>query len=107
MNLIDSGYTISQQSVARMNEAGIPSDVISLLDGIQGETFGSRKAFSEEGYCSNRGNTISGSTRMQFLKVLIRSFLFLNSFSALMLEPISMFYLALAIGGLQIIFGCL
>lgn len=104
MNLIDSGYTISQQSVIKMQDAGVPANVISMLEDLNDETFGSRKSFSDE-----VGNVIGEAQFREYRNTILKSadskFPFINSFRHLMLEPISMFYLALIIGGLQIIFG--
>lgn len=104
MNLIDSGYTISQQSVVKMHDAGVPANVISVLENIKGETFGSRKAFSDEAGALI-GETQFREYRNTILKSADSRFPLINTFRHLMLEPISMFYLALIIGGLQIIFG--
>ncbi len=104
MSLIDSGYTISQQSVVKMQDAGMPPNVINMLDDVKGETFGSRKAFSKE-VSAAIGETQFNEYRNTILKSADSGFPFISSFRHLMLEPISLFYLALIIGGFQIIFG--
>ncbi len=104
MNLIDSGYTISQQSVVKMQDAGVPPNVITMLEDVKGVSFGSRKAFTEE-VSAAIGETQLREYKTAILKSADSKLPFINSFRHLMLEPISMFYLALAIGGLQIIFG--
>ncbi|HUX57941.1 MAG TPA: V-type ATPase 116kDa subunit family protein [Bacteroidales bacterium] len=104
MNLIDTGYTITEQSLLHMKEGGVSDKVISLLDQIKGETFLTRKSFTGE-VVSVIGEDEFAGNRNIILKNAESNYSILNSFRHLMLDSISMFYLAIIIGGMQIIFG--
>jgi len=104
INLIDSGYTITGQSVINMKQDGVPSNVISMLENVKGESFGTKKTFSDE-VVSVIGDADFKKYKNAILSNTESSFPLIGSFRHLMLEPINMFYLALIIGGLQIIFG--
>ncbi|MBN2634443.1 MAG: hypothetical protein JXR66_12850 [Bacteroidales bacterium] len=104
INLIDSGYTITERSVANMERAGIPENTLSLLDNMEGVRYESRQIFTD------RLSETMGTENLQRYKSLIlrnaeSDFPLLNSFRHLMLDSLNMFYLALAIGALQILFG--
>ncbi|HOO99222.1 MAG TPA: V-type ATPase 116kDa subunit family protein [Bacteroidales bacterium] len=104
INLIDSGYTITENSVMNMEKAGIPENTLLMLDELQGERFESRQMFTD------RLSEAMGAENLRKHKtVILRStesdFPLLNSFRHLMLDSLNMFYLALAIGALQILFG--
>ncbi|MDO9581360.1 MAG: V-type ATPase 116kDa subunit family protein [Bacteroidales bacterium] len=104
MNLIDTGYTITEQSVMHMKEDGVPEKVMSLLNQIKGETFPTRKSFTSEVVKAIGEDGFTGNRNI-ILKNAESNYSILNSFRHLMLDSISMFYLALIIGGMQIIFG--
>jgi len=104
MNLIDSGYTITDTSIAEMRAEKVPGTVIDNLGELKGERFQTRKEYltavselSDEETVTRHRNAILRSAEGDFS--------LLKSFRHLMQDSISMFYLAVILGALQIIFG--
>lgn len=104
INLIDSGYTITEHSVRYMNNAGVPDNTVSLLDQTRGVHFDSRKSFSES-ISQIIGDDSFNKHKRVILKSADSDIPFLNTFRHLMLDSLNMFYLAMLLGALQIIFG--
>lgn len=104
INLIDSGYTITEQSVRFMNNAGIPENTVSLIDQTKGVHFESRKSFSD-GIIQIIGDDNFNKHKRVILRSADSDIPFLNFFRHLMLDSLNMFYLAMLLGALQIIFG--
>ena len=104
INLIDSGYTITEHSVRYMNNAGVPDNTVSLLDQTRGVHFDTRKSFSE-GISQIIGDDSFNKHKRVILKSADSDIPFLNTFRHLMLDSLNMFYLAMLLGALQIIFG--
>ncbi len=127
MNLIDSGYRVTAESIAEAREDGVPTPVIEALSSMEGVRIEGRSDYLEE-ITATRATAIAGDldqlprpereTLMESVMesevnphrtALLRSaepdFSLLKSFRHLMQEPINMFYLAILIGALQIIFG--
>jgi V/A-type H+-transporting ATPase subunit I len=104
MNLIDSGYRISDASITQMKSYKVPDQVISGLLPIKGERFETRK-----GYLSALEDHIGPEALAESKTALLKSaegdFSLIRSFRHMMQDSISMFYLAILIGALQIIFG--
>ncbi len=104
MNLIDSGYTITENSLAQMTSEEVPANILASLNDIKGERFLSRKE-----YLTEVGNLVGPEMvktyRKEFLKSAEGDFSLLKSFRHLMLDSISMFYFAILLGAIQIIFG--
>jgi V/A-type H+-transporting ATPase subunit I len=104
INLIDTGYTITEQSVSSLKEEGVPARVISLIDEIKGKTFPTRKGFTSEAV-EMMGTDAFNSYKNIIIKHTESRFPIINSFRHLMQDSINMFYLALILGGVQILFG--
>jgi len=104
INLIDSGYTITENSVVQMKKEGVPARIICKFSQIKGETFKTKQSFTGEAVKIIGENDFSKYGR-KIIKSTDSNFPFLNYFRHFMLDPINMFYLAIIIGGLQIIFG--
>lgn len=104
MNLIDTGYSITENSLLRMREQGLPVNTISVLDQIKDVQFETRQNFTE-----GITEIIGEDNFSKFKNTIIRNaepdFPVLGSFRHFMLDSINMFYLALLLGALQIIFG--
>ena len=104
MNLIDTGYTLKSESIVQLRSLKVPADAIGELTPIVGEHFDKRKDFLDA-----IGGTIGvenmKSYRGAFLKAAEPDFSLLKSFRHLMQDPLNMFYLAIIIGAIQIIFG--
>lgn len=103
MNLIDSGYTLTSESLEMLGEKGLSKSTYTQLLSLEGEYFKSRSDFTaaiEE---------LLGANPDLSMKVFIKNaeagLPFVRSIRHLMQEPLNMFYLALIIGALQIIFG--
>ncbi len=104
INLIDSGYIITEQSLAILRQQNLPSEMINTLQGIVNIDFGTKDAFIKE-LTNVFGGDLSANYQNLILKYTESNFSFLNAFRYLLLDPTKMFYLALALGAVQIIFG--
>jgi V/A-type H+-transporting ATPase subunit I len=104
INLIDTGYTITDQSLIRMKDQGLPENILTLFDQIKGETFETRKNFSTA-VMNLTGDDVYAAHKSVILKNAESKFKVLNSFRYLMQDPGSMFNLALILGAVQILFG--
>ena len=104
INLIDSGYTVTEQSIIRMKEDGVPDKVVSRFEQIRGETFDTRKGFSNA-VINLTGEEDFNLYKGAVLKSAESRYAILNSFRYLMQDPENMFNLALLLGAVQILFG--
>jgi len=104
INLIDSGYTITENSVVQMKKEGVPARIIYQFSQIKGETFKTKQSFTSEAV-KILGEDGFSEYRRTILKSAESNLPFLNYLRHYMLDPINMFYLAIIIGGFQIIFG--
>ncbi len=104
INLIDSGYTITDQSLLRMKDQGVPENILPLFDQIKDETFDTRKNFLTA-VKNLTGENVFSVHKSVILKNAESKFKALNSFRHLMQDPGSMFNLALILGAIQILFG--
>ncbi len=104
INLIDSGYTITEQSLAQYENSNLPPRVLDQLGAIEGEYFESREAFLENTE-STIGPEITESYKTTLLKHAESGIPMIRSFRHLMQDPLQMFYLAILIGGVQILFA--
>jgi V/A-type H+-transporting ATPase subunit I len=104
MNLIDSGYTITDASLSELKTYSVPGDVIEKLATIKDERFTTRKEYLTAAAGVAGEETVAGH-KVAILKSAEGDFSLLKSFRHLMQDSISMFYLAIIIGGFQIIFG--
>lgn len=104
MNLIDSGYTITEHSIALLQQQNIPADIISKLQSVIDVKINSKTAFIGE---LNKifNQELPAVYEKAILKYAESDFPILNSFRYLLLDPNQMFKLALILGGIQIIFG--
>jgi V/A-type H+-transporting ATPase subunit I len=103
MNLIDSGYTLTAESLKKLESSGVPEELVLQLQRLEGEYFRSRSGFM------TAMQEASGNAASYYGKELIRSaeagIPFVREFRHLMQDSLSMFYLAILIGALQIVFG--
>lgn len=103
INLIDSGYTLTLHSLEELG-AEMPETLVSDLMVLEGEYFRTRSDF-----LSALEQQMDSQSFSQFSTDILKhskpgAGLF-SSFRHLMLDSISMFYFALIIGGMQILFG--
>ena len=104
INLIDTGYTITDQSLLRMKAQGVPENILPLFEQIRGETFDTRKSFSTA-VMNLTGADFFAGHKSVILKNAESKYNVLNFFRHLMQDPGSMFNLALILGAIQILFG--
>lgn len=104
MNLIDSGYTMTSESIAELGKTHVPGEIVNSLDPIVGEHYNTRKEFlaAVEG---TAGEDLARAHRTAILKSAIPDVKLLKPFRHIMQDSISMFYLAVILGAIQIIFG--
>jgi V/A-type H+-transporting ATPase subunit I len=104
INLIDSGYTITENSLKSLNKSEVPAHVINGLEEIKGIYFEGRDDFLEAA-----GQSLGTEATERYQTVILRKaeagIPFVGEFRHLMQDPLRMFYLSIIIGGLQILFG--
>lgn len=104
VNLIDSGYTISEYSITQYENNNVPAQVTGKLAGFEDQYFESREAFLE-----NASKAVGPAALEQYETTLLRyadaGIPVISSFRHLMQDPLQMFYLAILIGGVQILFA--
>jgi V/A-type H+-transporting ATPase subunit I len=103
INLIDSGYTLTAESIEILDKEGVPEEVLLQLDELKDEYYNSRSGF-RTAVESKLGEpaAVYGDEVMKSAEAGIP---FVRGFRHLMQEPLSMFYLSILIGAMQIIFG--
>jgi len=104
INLIDSGYTLTSHSLEELGAETLPKTLVLDLMVLEGEYFRTRSEF-----LSALEQQMDSQSFRQFSKDILKhskpgAGLF-SSFRHHMLDSISMFYFALIIGGMQILFG--
>ena len=104
MNLIDSGYYITDQSIALLQQHNLPMEVLDKLQGITHMKIETKDAFIKE-LGKLFGNDLSPNNQKLILRYAESKLPILNSFRYMLFDPDKMFNLALALGGIQIIFG--
>lgn len=104
INLIDSGYTITEQSIAQYQDSEIPPRVVENLGTFEGQYFESREAFLET-TAQAAGPEMIEQYESTLLRYAEAGIPMISSFRHLMQDPLQMFYLAILIGGVQILFA--
>jgi len=104
INLIDTGYKITERSIVSMKGEGVPQNVIRALEEIKGESFPTRAVYTAE-VVKHTGEEAFAANKRGIIKNAESDFAILNSFRHLMQDSLSMFYLAIMLGALQILFG--
>jgi V/A-type H+-transporting ATPase subunit I len=104
INLIDTGYTITEHSIVEMKNHGLPGNTLLALNQVKDVKFESRQNFVD-----GISDIIGEDNYSKYKGIILRNaesdFPVLNSVRHFMLDSINMFYLALLLGALQIIFG--
>jgi len=104
INLIDTGYTITANTLEMLRVEGMPADLIENLGSLMGEHFETRRNFLDAAIQAAGAGAVQ-SHRMLLLKHTAADVSLLSSFRHLMQEPINMFYLSMILGAAQILFG--
>ncbi len=104
INLIDSGYTITAQSLKELGEGVIPKYLVANLTTLEGVYFKSRSEFlyALEQQIDLQTLSLYSTDIIKYSQPGIKLF---SSFRHLMLDSLSMFYFAMIIGSVQILFG--
>jgi V/A-type H+-transporting ATPase subunit I len=104
MNLIDSGYTLTSESISELGKTHVPREIVNGLNPLLGEHYDTRKEFITviEGTV---GEDMANAHRTAIVKAAIPDVKLLKPFRHIMQDSISMFYLAIILGAVQIIFG--
>lgn len=104
INLIDSGYTITESTIASYSNQALPPQDVAALQEFEGQYFKSREEF-----LNATSQAIGTASAEKYQTELIRyaeaGIPFISSFRHLMQDPLQMFYLSILIGGVQILFG--
>jgi V/A-type H+-transporting ATPase subunit I len=104
VNLIDSGYTLTGASIEKIQAEEVPAGLMADLRTVEGTYYSSREDFS-----AAVGSAIGDEAMQQYNTTILKSaeagIPLVGKFRHLMQDSLSMFYLALLIGGVQIIFG--
>jgi V/A-type H+-transporting ATPase subunit I len=104
VNLIDSGYTLTASSMEKIQAEELPAGLIADLRSVEGTYYSSREDFS-----AAVGTAIGDEAMQQYNTTILKSaeagIPLVSKFRHLMQDSLSMFYLALLIGGVQIVFG--
>lgn len=104
INLIDSGYTITHETIQNYSNTDIPASIIANLQEFEGTYFKSRAEFLAAA-SQVAGSEAVGLYQTQLIKYAEAGIPFISSFRHLMQDPLQMFYLSILIGGVQILFG--
>jgi V/A-type H+-transporting ATPase subunit I len=104
VNLIDSGYTLTASSMEKIQQEEMPAALMADLRTLEGTYYGSREDFA-----AAVGTAIGEEAMQQYNVAILKSaeagIPLVGKFRHLMQDSLSMFYLALLIGGVQIVFG--
>jgi len=104
INLIDSGYTVTENSLQRLESSDVPAQIVMALQEIEGVYFEGRNEFLDA-VGQQIGAEPADLYQTELLKHAESGIPFIGYFRHLMQDPLSMFYLSLLIGGIQIVFG--
>lgn len=104
VNLIDSGYTLTSNSLQSLGSTDVPAGVISELQEMEGVYYENRGDFLEAA-AQYAGTESVEEYKMEIVKNAEAGLPIVGSFRHLMQDSLSMFYLSMLIGGLQILFG--
>lgn len=104
INLIDTGYTLTETSLQNLAGTEVSQRAVTELEPMAGEYYKSRAEFLEA-VKANGGEELVADHETTILKQAEAGVPFVASFRHLMQDSLGMFYLSLLIGGLQILFG--
>ncbi|MBN2862838.1 MAG: hypothetical protein JXN62_06735, partial [Bacteroidales bacterium] len=104
INLIDSGYTITEHSISEMKKANVPENTLFMVSQVKDVKFESRQSFTSE-----ISGIIGTDDFSQYKRIILKNaesdLPLISSVRHFMLDSLNMFYLAILLGALQIIFG--
>lgn len=104
VNLIDSGYKLTDRSIEQLRNENMPDEVITKLETITGEHYETKGSF-----IGALQEKIGEENTAEYSRLIIdytaADYNFVESFRHLLLDPDNMFTLALILGLVQIMFG--
>ncbi len=103
INLVDSGYTLTGESLSQLEEKDVPQGIIIQLQQIEGTYHRSRSDFMAA--VDETAGPAAAPYAKEVLKSAEAGIPLIRNFRHLMQDSLSMFYLAILIGALQIVFG--
>jgi vacuolar-type H+-ATPase subunit I/STV1 len=103
INLIDSGYTLTAESLEKLENTDVPRELALQLQQLEGEYFRSRSGFMTAMQEATAG--AASNHERELIRSAEAGIPFIRNFRHLMQDSLSMFYLAILIGALQIVFG--
>lgn len=103
MNLIDTGYTLTDQSIVQM-QSEIPESISSQISDLEGEYFKTKGEFVGE-ISEIIGENQADEYQRVFVRAAKGDYQFLQSFRHWLFDSNNLFMLALVLGVIQIIFG--
>jgi len=104
INLIDTGYTLTENSLQGLQGTGVPEKVVDDLREISGVYYEGRYEFMDA-VEERIGKERLDLYQAELLRQAEAGIPFIGRFRHLMQDPLSMFYLSILIGGVQILFG--
>lgn len=104
LNLIDSGYTLTGESFKALAGLNLPESVLSGLRGLEGTYFQNRGDFLAA-VEKSLGTELYLAHKVDIIKQAEPGIPLFAKFRHMMQDSLSMFYLSLMLGGVQIIFG--
>lgn len=104
LNLLDTGYLLTNESLKYLSSSNVPQDIISNISSIVGQHFATRDQYFKA-ITNVIGADGLAEYKSAFMRCAFSDYSFLNSFRHLLLDSQNMFYLALVFGIIQILFG--
>lgn len=104
MNLIDSGYTLTSSGIQQLRDMRVPAQTIEKMAVLDGKHFKTRKEFLDAASDAAGADEVK-KHKTRILKASDPDVKLLKSFRHIMQDSLSMFYLAIGLGAIQIIFG--
>ncbi|MBN2273136.1 MAG: hypothetical protein JXK95_02290 [Bacteroidales bacterium] len=104
INLLDTGYTLTGESLQFLKESGVPDSLFSNLSSIIGQHFETRDEYFKA-LTGTIGADALQAYKSEFMRSSFSDYAILNKFRHLILDPQGMFYLSLIFGVIQILFG--
>ena len=105
INLIDSGYTLTQNSIASLAAAGVPNEVLNHLNTMIGVKINSQSDFLKKVAENVSNPDVVTRYKEAFIRYAKADIGFIQNIRYMMLDTNSMMKLSLLIGYIQIIFG--
>jgi V/A-type H+-transporting ATPase subunit I len=104
MNLLNTGYLITNESLAYLKNYGVPADIRDKISTLVGEHFHLRIDYFKA-LINQIGEPGLKEYRREFIRCAFSDVKVLNYFRHLMLDSNQMFLLAIILGLIQIFFG--